>query len=172
MPLREDRQQYWRRFHYRYGEMRLTSHNGNNTPMRCNQRPNVVQTRLLHLGVIPLCTERNVSHNAPDKAILSIPLKHGTSPCLFVHCNIGDPPPISEYFFCTSGIKTFELEVESYHDQSLFLIDIHGLDHNRSVAPCYSKRFRALSPYTKLYYNYLLILLITVHRKISKINEN
>ncbi|KYN39470.1 hypothetical protein ALC56_05963 [Trachymyrmex septentrionalis] len=38
----------------------------------------------------------------------------------------------------------------------------------RSVAPCYSRRFRALSPYTKLYYNYLLTF--TVHRKISKTN--
>ncbi|KYN09806.1 hypothetical protein ALC57_18059 [Trachymyrmex cornetzi] len=82
-----------------------------------------------------------------------------SSPCLFVHRSIGDPPPISEYFFCTSGIKTFELEVESYHDQSLFLINIHGLDRNRSVAPYYSRRFRALSSYTKLYYNYILIFL-------------
>lgn len=30
----EDRQRHWQRFHYRYEKMRLTSHYGNNTPMR------------------------------------------------------------------------------------------------------------------------------------------
>ncbi|KYQ48252.1 hypothetical protein ALC60_12580 [Trachymyrmex zeteki] len=79
-----------------------------------------------------------------------------SSPCLFVHRRIGDPPPISEYFFCTSGIKTFELEVESYHDQSLFLINTHELDWY-CVAPCYSRRFRALPPYIKLYYLLMFI---------------
>jgi len=72
VPLRrEDRQQHWRRFHYRYAEMRLTSHNGNNTPMRCDQWPNV-HTRPLHFGVISYSEVGNTSHDAHDKVILSL----------------------------------------------------------------------------------------------------
>lgn len=74
MPPRKDRQR-WRRFHYRYGEMRLTSHNGNNTLMCYDQQPNV-HTRVLHLAAItPLLREPTCRADALDKVMLSFPFE-------------------------------------------------------------------------------------------------
>jgi len=75
VPLRKDRQRQRRRFHYRYGEMRLTSHNGNNTPMRYKQRPNV-HTRLLRLNAIPAAERETLRTMHRDNAALSLPVKH------------------------------------------------------------------------------------------------
>jgi len=76
VPLRKDQQRQRRRFHYRYGEMRLTSHNGNNTPMRYKQRPNV-HMKLLHLDAILCCEGRGMLRTMRrDNAVLSPPLKH------------------------------------------------------------------------------------------------
>uniref|UniRef100_A0A182UGE1 Uncharacterized protein n=1 Tax=Anopheles melas TaxID=34690 RepID=A0A182UGE1_9DIPT len=36
--------------------------------------------------------------------------RNATSPCTFVHFRIGEPPPISLYFFCTSGVRRFAIQ--------------------------------------------------------------